>query len=121
LSGGFFESIGEWEEGAKVMGTDGKKDKEGKSIRLDELFVELQRDAQIIEPGLPVFEKRKVNSDLNSAHAPLSEASLHTEPIGYQEEEAPSGGSRKQVIWGGLLLFVVILVVALVFLNGYIF
>lgn len=103
------------------MSADMNKDKNSKSIRLDELFVELQRDTQTIEPGLTEFETRKVDSDSNSAHAPLSDASLHTEPIGYQEEEAPSGGGRKRVIWGGVLMFVVLLVVALVFLNGYIF
>lgn len=173
------------------MSADMNKDENSKSIRLDELFGELQRDAQTIEPGLTVFETRKVNSDSNSAQASSSEVShikdspqrlniscpylglqsdLRTQTIfpskrnychrsghavsvdvgyqsqfclaseykqcsyflagitdspsesrGYQEKKTSSSGSGKRVIWGGLLLFVVLLVVALVFLNGYIF
>jgi len=115
------------------MERDAKKDKSGKNIRLDELFIELQRDAQAVEPGIPVFESGKVKK-----HSTLRPVLTTEEPrvkgspyldgveapplerIGYQDETSLPGQPKKRYLWLGMILFVVLSAVALVILFGHI-
>lgn len=115
------------------MERDTKKDKYGKNIRLDELFVELQRDARAVEPGIPVIEtgKGEKHSTLRPVLSPEeprmkgspypdSAAASSLEGIEYQEETPLPGRPKKRFIWLGMILFVVISAVTLVLLFGHI-
>ena len=115
------------------MERNAKKNKDGKNVRLDELFVELQRDAQAVEPGIPNFESGKVKKhsilrpvlsteELRVKDSPYLDGAETSslERIGYQDETSLPGQPKKRFIWLGMILFVVLSAVALVLLFGHI-
>lgn len=115
------------------MERDAKKGKDVKNVRLDKLFVELQRDVQAVDPGVPVIDKGKGRKHSTSRPVLFTEehrmkgspyldgaAASSLERTEYQEETNLPGEPKKRFIWLGMILFVVLSAVALVLLFGHV-